>query len=55
MLIDMSKKDVSIEDKAEFLIAVKNLKFQKREKWSDGIDFTTSDVISDEKTLVRAI
>jgi hypothetical protein len=55
MLIDMSKKDVSIEDKAEFLIAVKNLKFEKREKWSDGIDFTTSDVISDEKTLVRVI
>ena len=55
MLIEMSKKDMSIEDKAEFLIAVRNLKCEKREKWSDGIDFMTSDVISDEKTLVRVI
>jgi hypothetical protein len=51
----MSKKEVSIEDKAEFLIAVRNLKCKKREKWSDGIDFMTSDVISDEKVFVRAI
>ena len=51
----MSKKDPNIKDKAEFLIAVRNLKCKKREKWSDGIDFMTSDVISDEKVFVRAI
>jgi len=54
-LIEMSKKETNIEDKAEFLIAVKNLKCEKREKWSDGIDFMTSDVISDEKVFVRVI
>ena len=51
----MSNKEISIEDKAKFLIAVRNLKCEKREKWSDGIDFVASDVISDEKTFLRVI
>ena len=46
---------MSIEDKAEFLIAVRNYKCGKREKWSNGIDFVASDVISDEKVLLRLI
>ena len=55
MLVEMSKTDMSIEDKAKFLIAVKNLKCEKREKWSDGIDFMTSDLISNDKVLVRVM
>ena len=51
----MSKKEMSIEDKAEFLMAVRNLKCEKREKWSDGIDYLALDVISDEKVFVRVI
>jgi hypothetical protein len=51
----MSKIEMSIEEKAEFLIAVRNLKCEKREKWSGGIDFIALDVISDEKVFVRAI
>ena len=51
----MSEKEVSIEDKAEFLMAVRNYKCEKREKWSGGIDFVASDVVSDEKVLLRLI
>jgi len=51
----MSEKEMSVEDKAEFLIAVRNYKREKREKWSGGIDFMVSDVTSDEKLLLRLI
>jgi hypothetical protein len=51
----MSEKEMSAEDKAEFLIAVRNYKCEKREKWSGGIDFMASDVTSDEKVLLRSI
>jgi hypothetical protein len=51
----MNEKEMSIEDKAEFLIAVKNLKCEKREKRSDGVDFLASDLVSAEKVFVRVI
>jgi NACHT-associated inactive Restriction Endonuclease 1 len=51
----MSKKEMSIEDNAEFLIAVRNYKCEKREKWSGGIDFLASDVTSGEKVFLRLI
>jgi len=51
----MSEKEMSVEDKAEFLIGVRNYKCEKREKRSDGIDFTVSDSTSDEKVLLRLI
>ena len=54
-MVKMNEKEMSIEEKAEFLIAVKNLKCSKREKWSDGVDFMASDVVSDEKVFVRVI
>ena len=46
---------MSIEDNAEFLIAVRNYKCEKREKWSGGIDFLASDVTSGEKVFLRLI
>ena len=51
----MIKKEVSIEDKAEFLIAIRNYSCVKRKKWSDGVDFFASDVMADEKVLVRLL
>jgi hypothetical protein len=54
-LVEVNNKEMSIEDKAEFLIAVRSLKCEKREEWSGGIDFVASDVISDEKVLLRLI
>ena len=51
----MNEKEMSVEDKAEFLMAVKNYKRENREKWSGGTDFVTSDSISDEKVLLRLI
>jgi hypothetical protein len=39
MLIENSKKEISTEDQAEFLIAVRNLKHIKRQEWSKGTDF----------------
>ena len=51
----MSKEEMSVEDKAEFLIAVRNYKCGKRKKWSTGVDFVASDLISNEKVLVRYI
>ena len=44
---------MSIEDKAEFLIAVRNYKCVKKKKWSDGVDFFASDMIADEKVILR--
>jgi hypothetical protein len=51
----MSEKEMSVEDKAKFLIAVWNYKCEKREKWSDGIDFIVSDATLDEKVILRSI
>jgi len=44
---------MSIEDKAEFFMAVKNYKCENKEKWRDGTDFVTSDAVSDERVLLR--
>ena len=54
-MVEMSKEEMSVEDKAEFLIAVRNYKCEKRKKWSNGVDLVASDRISDEKVLVRLI
>ena len=51
----MSKEEMSVKDKAEFLIAVRNYKCGKKKKWSNGVDFVASDMISNEKVLVRYI
>ena len=54
-MVEMREKEMSVEDKAEFLIAVRNYKCEKREKWSGGTDFMASDVTSEEKVLLRSI
>jgi hypothetical protein len=46
---------MSNEDKAEFLIAVRNYKFERKEKWSRGLDFKVSDEASGEKVLLRLV
>lgn len=46
---------MSVEDKAELIIAIRNYKCEKRKKRTDGMDFTVSDVASDEKILLRSI
>ena len=51
----MSKMEMNVRDRAEFLFAIQNLKIGKREKWAEGTDFVASDVIADEKVLVRMI
>ncbi|MCW4045183.1 MAG: hypothetical protein NWE94_06675 [Candidatus Bathyarchaeota archaeon] len=51
----MSEKEMSVEDKAEFLMAVKNYKCEYREKWSGGTDLVATDAICDEKVLLRLI
>jgi hypothetical protein len=51
----MSKREMSIEEKAEFLIAIRNYKGVKRKKWSDGVDFSVTDFIADEKILIRLL
>jgi hypothetical protein len=51
----MSKEEMSVEERAEFLVAVRNLKCGKRKKWPNGTEFVASDRISDEKVFVRLI
>jgi hypothetical protein len=46
---------MSVEDKAELIMAIKNYKCKKREKRTDGVDFKASDIASEEKILLRAI
>ncbi len=46
---------MSVEDKAELIIAIRNYKCEKRKKRANGIDFTASDATSDEKILLRSI
>ena len=46
---------MSVQDKAELLVAVRNYKCDKKEKWSEGIDFVASDANSDEKVLFRSV
>lgn len=51
----MDKKETTIEDKVNLLIAVRNYKCEKKENWSKGIDFIASNENSDEKVFVRLI
>jgi hypothetical protein len=53
--VKMSEIEMNIEEKADFWIAVNKYKREKREKWSDGTDFVVSDVVSDEKVLLRLV
>lgn len=46
---------MSIEEKAELIIAIRNYTCQNRKARSDGIDFTVSDPASGEIILVRLI
>jgi len=46
---------MSVEGKAELIIAIRNYKCEKREKRADGIDFKASDISSEEKILLRSI
>ena len=54
-LVKMSIEEMRIEDKAELLIAVRNYKCEKGEKWAEGMDYTASDKTSDKKVLLRSI
>lgn len=51
----MIKMEMNVRDRAEFLFAIQNLKIGKKEKWAEGTDFVASDVIADEKVLVRMV
>ncbi len=51
----MSTVEMTVKDKIEFLFAVKNLKIGRKEKWAEGTDFVASDVIADDKVLVRTV
>lgn len=46
---------MSIEDRAELFMAVRNYKCEERKKWDEGIDFTALDSSSEEKILLRLI
>lgn len=51
----MSNVEMNIRDRAEFLLAIQNLKIGKAEKWAEGTDFVASDVVADDKVLVRMV
>jgi hypothetical protein len=53
MLIEDIKKEYSIEDQVEFLIAVRNLKCTRGQEWSKGTDFVALDAVTDKKVLIR--
>ena len=53
MLVENGKKEMSIEEKAEFLIAARDFKSAKKQKWSKGTDFLALNAVSDGKVLVR--
>ena len=46
---------MSVEDKAELIIAIRNYNCKKRVKRVDGVDFKASDIASEEKILLRSI
>ena len=46
---------MSLEDKAEFIIAVRNYRCENRKRRFDGFDFSVLDANSTEKILVRSI
>ena len=54
-LTEMGLEEMKIEDRAEFIIAVRDYKCEKREKWADGIDYVASDKKSGQNVLLRSI
>ena len=46
---------MSMELKAELVMAVRDYECEERQRWDEGIDFTASDTNSDEKILLRII
>lgn len=46
---------MSFEDKARFIMVLRNYECKKKEKWDEGIDFNTLDPTSGEKALLRII
>jgi len=51
----MSNVEMTVKDKVEFLFAIRNLKIGRKEKWAEGTDFVASDVVADDKVLVRMV
>lgn len=49
----MSKEEMSVEEKADFLIAVRNYESGKIKKWANGRDFVASGRITGEKVFIR--
>jgi hypothetical protein len=46
---------MSLELKAELVMAIKDYECEERQRWDEGIDFTASDAKSDAKILLRVI
>ena len=46
---------MSIESKAELVMAIQDYECEKRQRWDRGVDFTASDSKSDDKILLRLI
>ncbi|MDH5448786.1 MAG: restriction endonuclease [Candidatus Bathyarchaeota archaeon] len=46
---------MSIEDKAELVMTIRDYEYEEKQKWDKGIDFTASDAKSDDKILLRII
>jgi hypothetical protein len=46
---------MSIELKAQLVMAVRDYECQERQRWDEGTDFTASDAESDEKILLRVL
>lgn len=46
---------MSIESKAELIMAIRDYECEQRQRWDEGIDFTASDAKSDDRILLRVI
>lgn len=46
---------MSLELKAELVMAVKDYEYEERQRWDEGIDFIASDAKSDAKVLLRVV
>jgi hypothetical protein len=46
---------MSLELKAELVMAIKDYECEERQRWDEGIDFTASDAKSDAKILLRVV
>jgi hypothetical protein len=54
-LVEPVKKESIVEEKATLFMALRNLKCEKRQEWSEGTDFVALDMIADEKVFLRLI